>query len=73
MAGELNKNTFRIHVAFGVENGPESVELAGELKKNAFVHVASSDKPHLFALAPQLRKIMGLTTAAKGLVPIFCR
>ena len=47
--------------------------MAGELKKNACVHVAGSDKCHLFALAPQLRKIMGLTAAAKGLVPIICR
>ena len=54
MAGELNKNAF-VHVAYWVvENGPESVELASwGADKNSFVHVASSDKSHLFALAPQ--------------------
>ena len=44
-----------MHVVFWVvENGPESVELASwGADKNSFVHVASSDKSHLFALAPQ--------------------
>ena len=41
-----------------------SVELAAELK-NACMHVTSSDKSHLFSLAPQLKQIVDLTAAAK--------
>ena len=41
-----------------------SVELAAELKKKS-MHVTSSDKSHLFSLAPQLKQIVDLTAAAK--------
>ena len=41
-----------------------SVELAAELK-NACMHVTSSEKSHLFSLAPQLKQIVDLTAAAK--------